>query len=227
MAPTYRDRAVLFGETLVLADIHLGRGATSTVEVPLGDGADVVERLRELLAEFEPAEVVLAGDVLHAFETVPYAAAEQLDRLIARVREAGAQLVVVAGNHDTQLDTVFDGDIVDAHWLDEETAVVHGHETPAIEASRYVLGHDHPSIEIEGQRRPCWLQGPGGPDGAALLVLPAFNRLAPGVAVNGMRAADFQSPLVVDADALAPVVEDHDSGETLSFPPLGDFRHRL
>lgn len=227
MEPTFRDRAVLLGETLVLADLHLGRGEATAVEVPVGDGVDVLDRLRDLLDTFDPETVVFAGDLLHAFERVPRGVERQVRALQDAVEARGAKAVAVEGNHDAMLETVWDGALVDAHRLDEATVVVHGHERPGVDAERYVLGHDHPSIEIEGQRRPCWLRGPGGPDGTELLGLPAFNRLAPGVAVNGMHARDFQSPLVVDADRLAPVVRDPDAGETLSFPPLGRFRHRL
>jgi len=39
-----------------------------------------------------------------------------------------------------------------------------------------------------------------------------------------MGTDDFRSPLVTDADALRPIVRDPDGGETLRFPPLGEFR---
>ena len=227
MAITFRDRAVRIDETLVLADLHLGRAATSAVEAPIADGEDAVARLGELLETTNPDTVVLAGDVLHAFDTIPSAVEPQLAELGQRVTGANAELVVVAGNHDTMLDRIRDGSIADHYRLDERTVVVHGHERPAIEAERYVLGHDHPAIEIEGQRRPCFLQGPAGPDGREVLVLPAFNRFAAGVPVNGMDASDFQSPLVVAADPLEPVVRDERANETLRFPSLGSFRHRL
>jgi hypothetical protein len=42
-----------------------------------------------------------------------------------------------------------------------------------------------------------------------------------------MSAGDFMSPLVTDADALAPTIRDSDAEQTLEFPPLGEFRHRL
>jgi metallophosphoesterase superfamily enzyme len=91
----------------------------------------------------------------------------------------------------------------------------------------YVVGHDHPAITIEGQKRPCFLSGEGVYRGADLLMLPAFSRVASGVAVNGMRARDFQSPLVRDADALRPIVWDSVAEEALRFPPLGRFRRLL
>ncbi|MFB6189092.1 MAG: metallophosphoesterase [Halapricum sp.] len=227
MTPTFRDRAVLLGETLVVADLHLGRGRTSAVEAPMGDGRDVIDRLTDLLDTVEPETVVLAGDVLHAFETVPDGASERFATIRARVADAAAELVVVAGNHDGMLTAVWDGTATDAYRLDEQTLVVHGHEIPEESAERYVFGHDHPAIEIEGRRHPCFLRGPGGPDGTEVLVLPAFNRFTAGVPINTMAADDFQSPLIRDADVLAPVVRDDAAGETLSFPPLASFRHRL
>lgn len=227
MAIHFRDRAVQIGSTLVLADLHLGRGVTSAVEAPVGDGRDVLDRLESLLAARDPETVVLAGDVLHSFETVPKGVTERLTEITGRIVEVGSELSIVTGNHDTMLESVWNGPVSDSHRIDEETVVVHGHEQPGLEADRYVIGHDHPTIEIEGQRYPCFLEGDGGPGGTELLVLPAFNRLTAGVPINGRAAADFQSPLVVDAGALAPIVRDEAAGETLRFPPLESFRHRL
>lgn len=225
--PTFRDRALVLGDALVVADLHLGRGAASAVEAPVPDGEDVVDRLGALVRTHDPETLVLAGDVLHAFDTVPAGVRSRLRAVETLAAETDTDLVTLEGNHDAMLGTLWDGPVADSHHLDGSTVAVHGHESPAVTADRYVIGHDHPTIEIEGRRRPCWLVGPGGPDGADLIVLPSFTRFAPGVAVNGMDAAAFQSPLVTDADALAPVVWDDEAGETLRFPPLGEFRHRL
>lgn len=227
MTLTFRDRALLVGDTLVVADLHLGRVAQSAVEAPVGDGRDICERFTTLCATVEPERVVLAGDVLHAFQTVPEGVETRLRTIRDRVAAVGATLVVVAGNHDTMLERVWEGPTTSSHWIDSETLVVHGHERPGVEADRYVLGHDHPTIEIEGQRHPCFLRGPGGPDGSTVVVLPAFNRFPSGVVINRRYADDFQSPLVTDVDALEPIVRDETAGETLRFPPLGTFRDRL
>jgi len=229
----FRDRALLVGDTLVLADLHVGRGADSGVEVPVGDGADMVERFEDLLARFEPAEAVVAGDLLHSFRTVPRTVRETVDGLAAAAREAGARLVVTPGNHDTMLDSVWEGPTADSYRVGD-TVVCHGHVKPGTEpgkgwdsAGRYIVGHDHPTITMEGKRRPCYLAGEGVYRGADVVMLPAFNRLLQGVEVNGMSTSEFMSPLVTDADAFAPVVRDEAGDETLTFPPLGDFRHRL
>ena len=222
-----RDRACYLpaADALVLSDLHVGKAAASNVEFPLGERTDLSERLAALLSAFDPADVVVAGDLLDAFDRVPHGVAETVDRLAATVRDAGADLVVTPGNHDGHLGTVYDGPAPAEHRLaDGETVVCHGHESPAEEADRYVVGHDHPAIEIEGKKRPCYLVGEGVYRGADVVMLPAFTSLAAGVTVNGMRAGDFASPLVTDPDAFRPVVWDADAGEALEFPPLGELR---
>lgn len=215
-------------DALVLADLHAGRDRTSNVTVPLGERRDLRERLAALLDRFSPGTVVFAGDVLHAFSHLPDEAAETVADLGALVAARGADLVHVRGNHDTRLDAV--AEPVDEHRLADGTVVCHGHEAPGADAPRYVVGHDHPAIVIEGRKRPCALYGPGTYRGADVLVLPAFTRLAAGVTVNRMRTRDFDSPLVREGtgiDGFRPLVYDPDADETLEFPPLGEFRRLL
>ncbi|WP_228546221.1 metallophosphoesterase [Halegenticoccus tardaugens] len=225
---TFRDRAAFLdgAATLVVADAHVGRDEASSVEFPLGERSDLEDRLSALLRHFSPDEVVFAGDVLHSFSGLSADARASLRGLVGAVREADARPVLVAGNHDALLREAWDGPVRDEHRVGD-AVVCHGHEEPDAEAALYVVGHDHPAIAIEGRKRPCYLYGEGTYRGADVLMLPAFNRLAAGATVNGMRTADFGSPLVTDADALRPVVYDRESHETLWFPPLGTFRRLL
>jgi putative SbcD/Mre11-related phosphoesterase len=237
MDRTVRDRAVAFGDALVLADLHFGKDAASNVEFSLGAGEDVVDRLADLLDRFDPAEVVLAGDTLHSFDYVPDAAERALADLTETVRESGARLVVVEGNHDAMLDSVWDGDLYDEYELSvvsedrsaTDVVVCHGHEEPETPADLYVVGHDHPSIVIEGQKRPCFLDGRGVYRRSDVFVLPSFNRLVEGVSVNGRvgTARPELSPLVTNVEAFRPIVYDEDADETLEFPPLGQFQRML
>lgn len=223
---TFVDRGVLFDDTLVVADLHVGRGAASNVSFPVGNGTEMIDRLRELVATHDPSDVVVAGDLLHAFDVVPRTVERVVTDLVAAARDGGARVIVTPGNHDTMLDSVWSGP-TEPEYRVGDTVVCHGHERPNATAARYVIGHDHPTITIEGQRRPCYLVGEEIYDGADVVVLPSFNGRLRGVEVNTMRASEFMSPLVTDADAFAPVVYDDASDEALSFPPLGAFRHRL
>ncbi|MFB6094436.1 MAG: metallophosphoesterase [Halanaeroarchaeum sp.] len=221
------DRALYHAgsETLVLSDLHVGREQTSAVELPIGARADLRERLAALLDAVAPDTVVLAGDVLHSFDRVPTGVSGTLDGLLEAIEDRDASPVVLEGNHDTMLATVLDGSVQTAHRLDGETVVVHGHREPTIEATRYVIGHEHPTIEIEGVRHPCLLECRDQYEGAAVTVLPAFTRLARGVAVNRLAADESASPLLTNVDRCRPTVRPNE--ETVTFPPLGEFRSML
>jgi putative SbcD/Mre11-related phosphoesterase len=212
-------------DTLLLADLHLGRVRQSRVELPIGAAQESQDRLQRHLAEFEPARVVLVGDLLHAFDRLPAAVSRAVQELQETVEAAGAELAVVEGNHDGLLDQIPGIDPEPFVRLDERTVVSHGHERPPAAAERYVIGHDHPAITIEGDRRPCFLACSNQRDGAAVLVLPAFSRVAPGTPVNGLDSEDVMSPLLTDLDSCRPIVPT--DGEALTFPPLSDLRPHL
>ncbi|MXV61068.1 metallophosphoesterase [Natronorubrum sp. JWXQ-INN-674] len=236
VSPIERVLFVPQADALVVADLHLGKAADSSIDAPIDDGADVRDRLESLLARTDPDTVVVAGDVLHSFRGVPRGVERELSALEDCVDAAGASFVVTPGNHDAMLEDVFDGPTASEYRLaDGETVVCHGHERPELEATRYVVGHDHPALSVEGRKLPCFLYGPDAADGvgdeaqaeADVVMLPAFTRLAAGATVNGMRARDFQSPLVSDADRFHPAVWDDSSEEPLWFPRLGECRRLL
>ncbi|WP_336022206.1 metallophosphoesterase [Halobellus salinisoli] len=212
-------------DALVLADLHVGRGDASNVTLPVGERRDLRERLEALLARTDPATTVFAGDLLHRFGAVTERSRETVEALRRCCADAESDPVFVRGNHDNALDTAVD-DIREYYVVCDEprTVVCHGHEEPTVDADRYVIGHDHPAIGIEGRRRPCALVAPEAYRGADVLMLPAFSRLAPGVEINDARADDLLSPLLDDLDDVRPVVYDEGREEALAFPPLGSFR---
>ena len=248
----FGERAAFFPahDTLVVADLHVGRDEASAVSFPLGEREDLVARLGAACSRFDPETVVVAGDVVHTFSDVSERSRQTLTALGEVCEASGTALELVAGNHDTALANAWGEPIREAVILgasgvatgrltdgeDEEvdteedgprTVVCHGHEPPSIDADRYVVGHVHPTIEIEGTRRPCFLHGEQTYRESDLLVLPAFTRLAPGVSVSDIGTDACNSPLVTDADRLAPIVFDVESEESLRFPPLGAFRRFL
>jgi putative SbcD/Mre11-related phosphoesterase len=231
VTPELLDRGAYLpdADALVCADLHLGRATTGRVELPLGQLTSLPDRVETLAERFAPDQIVLAGDVLDSFSSVPRGVPDAVDALVAVASDLDAELRMIRGNHDTLLSRVYDGPIEETVRLDDGTVVCHGHEDPEVTAERYVIGHDHPAITVEGQRRPCYLSGPGPDSGSAteVLVLPAFTPLAAGMTVNGVRGEDFQSPLVADVDRFRPAIRDPELTETLWFPPLGSFRQLL
>ena len=225
-----RDRAVYLPATgtLVCADLHVGRDAASGVEFPVGEHDDLTDRFGRLLDRYDPDEAVIAGDLLHSFDRVPTGAAATVRTMADLAAERGCPVVVTPGNHDTMLEELWDGPTVPEYAVgDGSTVVTHGDVPPAAAAARYVVGHDHPTIEIEGVRRPCYLYGPDQYEGSSVLMLPAFSRLPAGIRINERSAAAFQSPLVTETGTLRPIVRDEDSDETHEFPPLRELRGYL
>lgn len=213
-------------ETLVLADLHLGRGAESRLEVPLDAASDVADRLERAIQQVDPQTVVFAGDLLHSFSRVPPGVAEAVTALRSTVSDAGAKTVVTPGNHDTMLAAVFDGQTAATHETSGGVVITHGHEEPRVDGDLYVVGHEHPVLRVDGRKHPCFLYGPA-PVGGMVLVLPAFTRLAKGASVHRLLADSERSPLLTRADELRPGVRDTEAGETLWFPPLAECRHVL
>ncbi|WP_299268702.1 metallophosphoesterase [Halorientalis sp.] len=232
MDVNYRDRAALLGSTLVCADLHVGKAAAANVSLPLGERDHLVDRVTTLCERHDPETVVFAGDLLHSFDQVATAAEETVTALGQTVRDAGARPVVTPGNHDTMLDVVWSGPT--AHEFTVETdagrvVVCHGHHEPETEADLYVVGHDHPTITVEGRKWHCYLYGHESYDGADVLVLPAFSHLIEGVSINRRYGgtATTNSPLIGDLDRFRPVVWDDEAETVREFPPLGEFRDLL
>ncbi|QLD88524.1 metallophosphoesterase [Natronomonas salina] len=225
-----RDRAVYVpaADALVCADLHVGRDAASNVELRLGEHEDLTERFAALLDRYDPAAAVIGGDLLHSFSGLPTGVMETVRGIEQAADAVDCELIVTPGNHDTMLEELWDRRREPEYRLDgTDVVVTHGHVEPVGDAEWYVVGHDHPTIEIEGTRRPCYLYGPGQYEGAGVLMLPSFSRLPAGVAINDMYSGDFQSPLITDANALRPIVRDEAADETHEFPPLGEFRRML
>lgn len=220
---SYRDRALVFEDVLVLADLHVGKSASANLDVPVGDTSDVITRFEALVDAYDPATVVVAGDVLHSFETVPRTVETTVAALAEIGSERGTSVVVTPGNHDSLLDSVWDGPTPSEYCVGE-TVILHGHEPPVQAADRYVIGHDHPTIVIDGGRRPCYLYGEDAYDGADVVMLPSFNRSIRGVQISEMNASDFRSPLVRNVEDFRPIVRDESSDETTERPPLGESR---
>jgi len=215
-------------ETAVVSDLHVGFADAARREgtgVPFDEGMVLEKAVRDVLTRFEPSTLVFNGDVQHSFGGIGDAR-DTVNRLRRVAESYDAKPVFVAGNHDTDLDAV----VETCDWHKEEDVVfTHGHTIPLDmpDASLYVVGHDHPTVEIEMQKEPCFLYGPFDYDGrdADVLMTPALNPLCEGVVVNEMRASDFLSPFVRRFEDFRVAVETED--EVLRFPPIKEFKRML
>lgn len=207
----------------VVSDVHIGLSEAlyrQGLHFPLHEEETLLERFEAILEQFAPQVFVLDGDIFHAFDRVSRGVKETLSTVLATLR-AECEVVLVRGSHDVMLPAIMGGTV--ERYDRGGYTVVHGDQA-VDDHGTLIIGHDHPAIEIDLARFPCFLYGQGVAHGKDLLVMPAFNPLSPGVVVNYARSRDFLSPILrrVDAGSLQPVVEV--DGEVVVLPPLAGIR---
>lgn len=170
-------------QTWLLADVHLGKGASfrrAGLPVPQGSSADTLRQIEALLALAPAKRVVFLGDFVHAATSHGQALWDLVAALRARHGGSGAEWLLIRGNHDRGA-----GDppsavglrCVDGPWRLGAFALCH---EPEPVAGAYVLaGHWHPCVRLQGPaherlRLPCfWF---GDEQRHPVGVLPAFGR---------------------------------------------------
>lgn len=155
---------------LAVADLHWGYAASHRARgnlLPVWGDDEIENRLRALIAEYAPAEMIWLGDVVHA--------AEGAARAETFLRTAPVPVALVTGNHDRRWRT---GGVVST--IRGRYFFHHGDAAPAVPAGLLeVMGHHHPAVS--------WWDGAGAhvklPALVASpqrLVLPAFSPWAAG-----------------------------------------------
>lgn len=206
--PAWQERAlILEGEAetaVVIGDVHIGLEAALArggVTVP-DQTAHLRERVERLLNEHRAQRLVVVGDLK---ETIARSSSSDIARLRAFVRDLGAAVDLVPGNHDADLSWLgIEG--VTMHPATgmklEDVALTHGHVWPAediMDARFLVTSHNHPMLGLRDelgklQKEPCWVRGPFTraararyprlPKAAQFVILPAFNELLSGTPIN-------------------------------------------
>lgn len=157
-------------QLLVVADLHWGYVASHRARGNLLPwwGDDQIEgRLRALLEDYRPSEMIWLGDVVHA--------AEGAARAESFLRDSPVPVALVAGNHDRRWSSARAKHAVRGSYFFH-----HGDGSPRPPAGCVeVLGHHHPAVS--------WSDGAGSnlklPALVASrhrLVLPAFSPWAAG-----------------------------------------------
>lgn len=160
-------------ETLFVADLHLGKGASfraGGVPIPTGSTQATLDSLASAVVESGAKSLIVLGDLWHARA----GRTPENRSLLARWLEEHSSLTtsLVIGNHDRgagwELDAVTPGELLLPFAL---------HHFPDPDPKGYVLaGHLHPGFRLSGLggqslRLPCfWF-------GDLVGVLPAFGEL--------------------------------------------------
>ncbi|HVQ01628.1 MAG TPA: metallophosphoesterase [Candidatus Thermoplasmatota archaeon] len=208
LQPIHDEPALLCKEKLLLiiADLHIGIETElqqNGLQVPSQTGL-MQERVIALIETYEITDLVILGDVKHNIPTASTQERSDVRRFLDALHDRVA-LHIIPGNHDGNLGRLLSPDITlyssDGAVLDG-IGLVHGHRWPSEEVMRcdqVAVAHTHPTIMLTdrlGYRtfEPCWLRAscdqkklqekyPAARD-PIVFVLPAFNPLCGGIAVN-------------------------------------------
>jgi len=164
-------------ETLLVADVHWGKGASFRalgVAVPRGTTAEGLNRLSRAVERSGARRIVFLGDLWHdrrgrAPKTIAAIAAW-------RAAHPSLELLLVRGNHDRQAgDPPVELDIACVEAPHPDGPFEYRHHPDVSSEGRYVLaGHIHPAVRLRGAGRQC-ARMPCFWFGERIGVLPSFG----------------------------------------------------
>ena len=208
LQPIIDEPALLLNEKklLVIADLHIG------IESELREnGLQVLsqtkvmeQRLISILSTNTIHDIILLGDIKHNIPSSTIQERSEVNRFLNTIQTYGT-LHVLPGNHDGNIDRLLPPTIK-LHPSDgfvfEGIGFTHGHRRPnkeVMQCKQVIIAHTHPTVMLIdrlGYRtfEQCWLRGaplsdkliekyPTSPT-SQILVMPAFNSLCGGIAVN-------------------------------------------
>jgi uncharacterized protein len=191
---------------LVVADLHIGIESElreSGVHVP-SQTKLMEQRLISLLSTCHITDIILLGDIKHMIPSITIQERTDVRRFINTIQSYGT-LHVLPGNHDGNIDRLL-GSEIQLHPSDgfvfEGIGFTHGHRWPSVEVmqcEQVVIGHTHPQVMLTDRLgyqtfEQCWMRCNSFTDKlkekyptsrtSQILIMPAFNPLCGGIAVN-------------------------------------------
>lgn len=223
LQPILDEPALLFEEKklLVIADLHIGierELQKSGLQVPSQTNL-MEQRLISILQTYDVQHIVLLGDIKHNIPSSTIQERTDVQRFLETIKPYG-RLYVLPGNHDGNIDRLLSAEIVlypSDGAVFEGIGFAHGHRWPRdeiMQCKRIIVSHMHPMIMLTDRLgyktfEPCWLRGhclqnvlkekyPASTD-PEIVIMPAFNPLCGGIAVNrDQLLGPFRSLIDVD-----------------------------
>lgn len=222
--------------TLLISDLHLGLEkelARKGFRLPPYSNK-IMDRINSLAERYRANRIIVLGDVKHSIGKVEDIDWNVIPWFFETLLDVFASVEVVPGNHDGGIRSLLpsrvkvhpsDGMMI---GTDEKVGVTHGHSWPSqevISCGRMVMGHSHFRYEMRDRfggrsKEAVWLfaeydvdrlLSKAGYKGETaevgqLIVMPPFNNLVGGQAINAKGGFDFGPVLssgtidVADAD---------------------------
>ena len=168
--------------TLILSDLHLGKGAAQRMTSPMPgyDTDDTLNRLEAAIMRTDPSQTILLGDSFHSPEQAEMLPAYHLDHIMQIARQT--DLVWIEGNHDPSLPHRLPGQSCSYLTLGS-LLLCHQPAYQAEQSERpvtgQIIGHYHPKARLQLKARnlsaKCFIHD------HSLMILPAFGAFTGGL----------------------------------------------
>jgi putative SbcD/Mre11-related phosphoesterase len=208
LQPLIDEPALLLKEKklLIIADLHIGIESElrqNGLQVP-SQTKMMEQRLRSIATTHQITDIILLGDIKHMIPSSTFQERTDVRYFLKAISSLGT-LHVLPGNHDGNINRLLSSEIQlhpSEGFVFEGIGFTHGHRKASDEVmscNQVVVGHTHPTvllIDRLGYRtfEQCWLRGAPFSDvlhekypnssTSEILLMPAFNPLCGGVAVN-------------------------------------------
>ncbi len=192
MKVLWEDCALVLKDYLVIADLHIG------IELEIEEAGFIIkpqiyefkERIVKLLDKCEAKKLLILGDLKHSISTPLLWEKFRIYEFLEYLAEFFDKIIITKGNHDGGLENVVNMDAVEIfkEFKVNKFLFLHGHANVEKKTKFYVIGHNHPIIELKDSkgskyRYKSWVFGRND-KGERIIVLPAFSNLVGGVAFN-------------------------------------------
>ena len=191
---------------LIVADLHIGiesqlreQGLSTSSRTQ-----NMIDHLLKICKKHKPLEIILLGDVKHNIPSSTIQERRDVKNFLTMFKEYGS-VHILPGNHDGNINKISPQEIIihpSNGFSIENIGFVHGHRWPSKEimkCDQIIIAHTHPTIMFTDRLgyktfEPCWIKGmflinklkekyPNAIS-SSILIMPAFNPLCGGIAVN-------------------------------------------
>ncbi len=143
-------KGLMVEDRFIIADLHLGlEGVLESrgIAVPSLQIEKIISEVEDIVAEFNPEELIIAGDLKHEFSRNIPEEWKDVKKFVEKVSKE-VRLRVVRGNHDNFLQSILSKYRVEFGdgFQVGEFFVEHGHRKT--DKRKLIIGHEHPSIKI-------------------------------------------------------------------------------
>jgi putative SbcD/Mre11-related phosphoesterase len=191
---------------LVIADLHIGienQLRELGLNIPF-QTQKMNKNLIQICNKLNPSQIILLGDIKHNIPSATIEERKDVRNFLLTIEEYG-KVHIVPGNHDGFIHKLASKNITihrSEGFILENIGFIHGHRWPSIEimnCDQVIFGHTHPTIMFSDtldhrSYEPCWVKGKLLKDKIKIkypntkypdvLIMPAFNSLCGGIAVN-------------------------------------------